>query len=350
MTRWANFPRPRSANLASLPATPPTRRADRRRRKALQASIAAKAAPSGVAAQAKSLAAGLLAAYPVPLAPAGASRSRPRRRALCARIAPRATAPKARARAPQLARDGPAADRLRRPRPRPRPQPVRALPGDQPRPRRHGDAELRPSLRGRSLGAGLPQPARLAYARRRAAGERCWPTTRKCAPQIPDLAALVAMTPAELEARIGADKAAAVIAYPPLQPGRARRRGSPTRCNSPATAFARASPPMPRGDRAEAKRLALSAYLDGFEPVEAVLATRDGGLMARGRAGDGRLPHRDRARRARGRAAPAARPRTEALLDRAEAALAPEAESGDRRPSSAPSPSCFAKGSRRCWW
>src|SRR3546814_11072536 len=36
-----------------------------------------------------------------------------------------------------------------------------------------------------------------------------------------------------------------------------------------------------KGDRAAAKELALSAYLDGFEPVEPLLTARDGTLMAR---------------------------------------------------------------------
>src|SRR5690606_16375865 len=36
-----------------------------------------------------------------------------------------------------------------------------------------------------------------------------------------------------------------------------------------------------RGDRRAATDLALSAYLDGFEPVEAVLAARDKALMLR---------------------------------------------------------------------
>ena len=35
------------------------------------------------------------------------------------------------------------------------------------------------------------------------------------------------------------------------------------------------------GDRRGAEKLALSAYLDGFEPVEGVLATRDGDLMTK---------------------------------------------------------------------
>ena len=60
-----------SANLSTLPPKP-ERAALVAAAKTLQATIAAKAEPAKVAAQAKSLAARLLAAYPVPLAPAAA--------------------------------------------------------------------------------------------------------------------------------------------------------------------------------------------------------------------------------------------------------------------------------------
>ena len=58
-----------------------------------------------------------------------------------------------------------------------------------------------------------------------------------------------------------------------------------------------------------------------------MLATRDGGADGARRAGDGRLPPGDRARRARAELAQRLAA-TEALLGEAEAALAPEAESG----------------------
>jgi high-affinity iron transporter len=70
----------------------------------------------------------------------------------------------------------------------------------------------------------------------------------------------------------------------------------------------------------------LSAYLDGFEPVEAVLQTRDGGLMLQVEQAMAGF----RQAILRGENADQLRARlleTEALLDRAEAALAPEADS-----------------------
>jgi len=80
------------------------------------------------------------------------------------------------------------------------------------------------------------------------------------------------------------------------------------------------------GDRDRANTLALSAYLDGFEPVEAVLATRDGALMGRVEQALAGF----RAAIARGESETALRQRladTNRLLDAAEAALAPEAAS-----------------------
>jgi high-affinity iron transporter len=80
------------------------------------------------------------------------------------------------------------------------------------------------------------------------------------------------------------------------------------------------------GDRARAGELALAAYLDGFEPVEAVLNAREGGLVAQVEGAMGRL------RAAIARGAPAdevsqAAEQVQALFTRAETALAPEAGS-----------------------
>ncbi len=78
------------------------------------------------------------------------------------------------------------------------------------------------------------------------------------------------------------------------------------------------------GHRGAAEELALSAYLDGFEPVEAVLATRDGGLMTRTEQALGNF----RAAIAAGRPVAELRQRMaelDPLLTETEAALAPEA-------------------------
>ena len=158
-----------------------------------------------------------------------------------------------------------------------------------------------------------------------AAGERIWQEDAAVRAVVPDLAALVAMTPAELESKIGAERAAAVIAYLRANPNASATQGggsldlARTKLRDSLKAYA-------SGDRAEANRLALSAYLDGFEPVEAVLQTRDGGLMLRVEQAMAAF----RQSILRGESESQLRQRlgaTEALLDQAEAALAPEAES-----------------------
>ena len=280
MTKCANSP-PRSAQrLARLPANPAQGAAGRRRRRAAAGDRRARPRRPRSTAGARALADRLLAAYPVPLAPA----ARPdlaRGAALYAENC--ASCHGANGEGPTRRRQArPAADRLHRPRPRPRAQPVRPLPGDRPGPRRHGDAELRHRCPRGPLGAGLPRRQFAYPAALPAEGERLWRDDPASARPIPDLAALVALTPGRRSTRRSA---------------RTRRRRSspicapiPMRCAAERPASlqlaraelcARASPPMRAGDRdAAPSELALAAYLDGFEPVEALLAARDGGLVA----------------------------------------------------------------------
>jgi high-affinity iron transporter len=96
--------------------------------------------------------------------------------------------------------------------------------------------------------------------------------------QIPDLATLVAMTPAQLEQTLGPD-AAAVMAYLRAHPESVRSETSGT-LNLAKEKLHQALAAYQRGDRQAATDLALSAYLDGFEPVEPLLRARDATLMA----------------------------------------------------------------------
>ena len=97
----------------------------------------------------------------------------------------------------------------------------------------------------------------------------------------------------------------------------------------PASGSRKASPPIApaTSDRRSSSR--LSAYLDGFEPVEAVLSARNAALLARVEQAMGELraaidrgaePGRDRRRGSR---------RLDALFGEAELALAPDR--GERR-------------------
>jgi high-affinity iron transporter len=310
-----------SSKLAALPPSS-AKQALMTDARALQAAIAAKAEPADIARRAKGLAKDLLTAYPVPMAPEQVP-SLARGAALYAQNCASCHGTKGEGPPPAFAQLDPPpiafADRTR--------ARDRSLFGLY--------QVITQGLEGTAMQsfASLPEDDRwalafytgtLAYGDARA-GERIWREDQAVRALVPDVAALVALTPAELEARIGADKAVAVIAYLRSNPEAVVTSGAGSlqlaRDNLRKSLEAAA-----RGDRSEANRLALSAYLDGFEPVEAVLATRDGALMGRVEqamagfrqaivAGESEAQLRQRLTE------------TEALLDQTEAALAPEAAS-----------------------
>jgi len=269
-----------SATIRSGIATLPTK-AERVRliaeAEALQAAIASKAPPVAVAQKARALASNLLAAYPVPLAPAKAPDAA-QGAALYAENCASCHGAKGDGHGPQAA-------------------------GLDPLPIAFTDAErarkrslfalyqvIDQGLDGTAMQsfAHLPAKDRWALAthvgsfafRKVAEGERIWqndPTLRK---HFPDLQAFTSMTPEGLGRVIGQDKADAVIAY---------LRANPQALGAPAPAtlalarekLAQSLAAYRAGDRGGAERLALSAYLDGFEPVEPILTARDATLMAR---------------------------------------------------------------------
>ena len=159
-----------------------------------------------------------------------------------------------------------------------------------------------------------------------AKGERIWRGDDGIRQLVPDLETLAALTPEGLAEQIGEDRALAVMAYLRANPnavGQANDTGSLAFVRD---TLDRSLSAYRAGDREEARQLALSAYLDGFEPLEALLATRDGGLMreveqalGQFRAGieSGADPSELQQLRAR----------IDTLLARAEGALAPEAAS-----------------------
>jgi high-affinity iron transporter len=112
-------------------------------------------------------------------------------------------------------------------------------------------------------------------------GKRLWEADVSLRSRIPDLAALASLTPAALAGGIGPDKAAAVIAYLRSNPGVLTAASGTSTLAVARERLAQSLAAYEAGDRGRAKELALSAYLDGFEPVEAVLSSRDAGLMAR---------------------------------------------------------------------
>lgn len=111
-------------------------------------------------------------------------------------------------------------------------------------------------------------------------GQRLWKSDPEVQKQIPDLKTFALVTPEELAVRIGRVRADAVIAYLRAEPS-ALRAASPTSLAVTRVNLARSLAAYAKGDRAEASRLALAAYLDGFEPVEPILSARDQLLMQR---------------------------------------------------------------------
>ncbi|HKP33488.1 MAG TPA: FTR1 family protein, partial [Sphingomicrobium sp.] len=122
--------------------------------------------------------------------------------------------------------------------------------------------------------SGFAYPAAL-----RDQGKKIWQSDPAIRQSIPDLATLSSLTVRDLAVRIGPEKAAAVIAYLRSNPDAATSSGSPL---SLARQRLKESLDAYRaGDRDRAKSLALSAYLDGFEPVEGVLSAKDSTLLGR---------------------------------------------------------------------
>ena len=108
-------------------------------------------------------------------------------------------------------------------------------------------------------------------------GRAIWDKDATVRSKVPDLVALSSLSEAKLAEEIGADKAGPVIAYLRTHPDVVGAKGSSLslvrdRLSQSLAAYR-------AGNRAEAKSLALSAYLDGFEPVEAALSARNASLL-----------------------------------------------------------------------
>ena len=288
--------------------------------RALQAAVAAKSSPASVADSAHRLAAKLLAAYPVPLAPTripDLGHGAILYAAHCASCHGALGDGK-----------GPAAARLD-------PPPIDFTNLDR--------ARLRSTFAlyqviGQGIdGTAMPGFANLSATERwdlafyvgRFAypvarideGERTWATDPSIRGRVPDLTALAATTSATLAEDLGEDRATAVTAYLRAHP-EAVTPGQ----GSLAVAKAKLAESLIAYQAGSSKRaadLALAAYLDGFEPFEPVLATRDGALMRRIEQSMGEL----RARIDRGANAMQVREQVavlDGLFTEAEAVLAPD--------------------------
>jgi high-affinity iron transporter len=313
-----------SQRLAALPAHAEQARLVEEAR-ALEAAVGGRAAPADVARRARSLGARLLLAYPVPLAPASVpdlARGSLLYAQNCASCHGATGAADTEA--------GRALD----------PHPIAFTDRD-----RASQRSLFGLFQviGQGLeGTGMQSFAHLSaedrwalafyvgrFAYTEALAERgamLWRGDAALRARIPDAAVLAALTPASLAAQIGEDNAVAVTAFLRSNPGALMRTGGAQSLQIARNLLGQSLEAYRRGDRELAGELALSAYLDGFEPIEALLNARDGGLVAEAEAAMGQL------RAAIGRGAPvpdveARAAELQALFDRAETALAPEAGS-----------------------
>lgn len=306
--------------LSALPATP-AQPSLVTRAEALQGAIARKAGPSEVAVLTKSLKDDLLAAYPVPLAPTKAP-DLARGAALYAEQC-------ASCHGATGAGDGPAAKELK-------PPPVAFSDA--------GRANARSifglyqvidqGLDGTAMAsfAHLPSDDRwtlafyvgtLAYSAANAEnGRQLWQSEPALREKIPNLQALTQITQAELAQSLGEDKALGLMAW-------LRRHPEAITSSSERTLvlarrkLAESVAANQAGDRKKATDLALSAYLDGFEPLEPILKARDGALLVRIEAA--MVDFRTTITRGASTEALSERAaRLDALFDLAERALAPE--------------------------
>lgn len=154
------------------------------------------------------------------------------------------------------------------------------------------------------------------------AGEQAWRAGSQLHAVVPDLQVLTQTTPAALAARVGEPQATQIMAYLRRHPEAVAPK-SDGGLDVARRKLAESLNAYEAGDRKRAEELALSAYLDGFEPVEPLLRARDGALMAKVEASMGEL----RASLARG--APSAEVAAQVrgldgLFDEAARALAPE--------------------------
>ena len=158
-------------------------------------------------------------------------------------------------------------------------------------------------------------------------GADLWAADPSLHSRIPNIETLVGQSPDALSRQIGEPRANALTAYLRATPGAVMRREGAQSLAVSRDLLAQSLVAYRRGDRDHAGELALAAYLDGFEPVEAVLNARDAGIVARVEAGMGAL------RAAIQGGAPVAdverrNAEMQSLFDEAERALQPQAGDG----------------------
>lgn len=115
----------------------------------------------------------------------------------------------------------------------------------------------------------------------KAAGARLWQPGSPARAAITGMAVLAKMSQHALAQNLGADAARAVTAYLRANPAQVDEAAPAERTALAKDLLAQSVEAVRAGDRGTATRLALSAYLDGFEPIEPALAAHDRALLGR---------------------------------------------------------------------
>lgn len=112
----------------------------------------------------------------------------------------------------------------------------------------------------------------------RAQGEKLWASDASLKSYFPDLTAVTTTTEAAAAEKIPKDSARALTAYLRAHP-EAVESGKPQGLELSRLRLDESLQVLRSGDRETATKLALSAYLDGFEPIEPTLGTRNKPLL-----------------------------------------------------------------------
>jgi len=159
-----------------------------------------------------------------------------------------------------------------------------------------------------------------------AAGEGVWQHDANMHKEVPDLTSLVTTTPSALGKRIGQQQADEIMGYLRRHPDVLAPKVSASSLSVVREKLKASLTAYRASDKPGASTLALSAYLDGFEPIEPLLGTRDSALLEHIEGSMGEF----RAAIEHGASADDLTNREQVLsnlLDDAEAALSPHASS-----------------------
>lgn len=118
----------------------------------------------------------------------------------------------------------------------------------------------------------------MAYQEQKEAGKTDFESNKAFADSL-TMKEFVGLTPSQLTAQLGTEEAEAIMGYLRSTP-EALEKAPAGSLSLSRMKLAQSLAAYEEGDKKAATELALSAYLDGFEPVEAILSTKDKALLS----------------------------------------------------------------------